>query len=1047
MDVGGVSGDPSPRLTALAPRGWAGGTYWLAVHSRTMHPSSIGRYRIVGVLGEGGMGTVYEAVQEQPQRTVALKVIRPDYVTPELSRRFARESEVLGRLQHPGIAQVYEAGTAEGPYGPQSYFAMELIRGSTLLDYTAGQHLQLQQRLELFARICDAVHYAHQQGVVHRDLKPANIMVDGAGMPKILDFGVARLTNADAQATRQTTVGQVVGTLQYMSPEQVNADAVPVDARSDVYSLGVILYELVSGRTPYDLTKKMIYEAIKVILVDEPTPLSSIDRRLGGDVEIIVGKALEKERTRRYDSADALASDVRRFLRDEPIVARPTSAIYQLRKFARRNRALVNGIALAAATLLVGTAVSLWLAVRATAAERLADARRRDAVAATDLAVQRRVVADSALRVADSARAVAQREQAAALASAKRASGEAAKSQAINTFLQRMLASSDPENARGKNLTVREVLDQASTGAAATSLSSQPEVRAAVTQTIGRTYFGLGLYDQARPQLDSAYAIRRRTLGAGDLSVAESADDLGKLASAAGDVPLAERRLNEALATMRATLSPTDDRISSALATLGDVRQQQGKFAESEKLYRESLRLTRARHGKDAVEVAAPLRVLGSLLAYTGHAAEAETLLVQAVSILRRAHGSNHPAVVGALITLSDAQLNRPDFVAAEKTLRETLSLAHALYGQEHPVIADVLSRLGTALVRQGRLDEPEPLFRQALAMRIKLLGDQHPDVQLARVELGRYLQARQRYEEADTLYTLALTARRALLGDGSPAVAASLMDVGLLAGLREDWPRAEQELRASARIWHAAQIQDQELYVLAELGRVLERQDRFREADSVLTDVLARRRALFGDSHWSVGDTYTKLSLVAIGLQRPLQAESLATMGLSIARKVYGTKAPPTIAPLSAVALAVEARGDSLAAIALWRELLSLLASRPPTDASVISTRRTLAIDLCATGAAAQGDSLIRATIAQANLDSTQIVSYRTQSAGAFCLTTAGRLDEAEPILLRAEAGLSARGASARREYTQTVAWLVYLYERWGKPEQAAAWRAKRPR
>ncbi len=1006
-----------------------------------MNPPSFGRYRIIGTLGEGGMGTVYEAVQDQPHRAVALKVIRPDFVSPELIRRFARESEVLGRLQHPGIAQIYEAGTSVGAHGSQSFFAMELVRGHVLTDYAEQRGLGLNQRLELFARICDAVHYAHQQGVVHRDLKPANIMVDASGQPKILDFGVARLTNAEAQATRQTTVGKVIGTLQYMSPEQVNADPVEVDARSDVYSLGVILYQLVSGRLPYDLAKKLIYEAVGVILVHEPAPLSSIDRRLAGDVEIIVAKALEKERARRYDSADDLASDIRRFLRDEPIVARPASAIYQLRKFARRNRALVGGVVLAAAILVLGTAVSVWQAVRATAAERLAEARRSDAVAASALAERRRTVADSAMHVADSARAVAQREQAAATVSAGRAIGEAEKAQAINTFLQRMLASSDPANARGKELSVRELLDQASTDTATSSLSRQPEVRAAVETTIGRTYFGLGLYDQARVHFDSAYAIRRRTLDTRDLSVAESADELGKLAIATGDAVLAEKRLIEALATMRATLRPDDDRLTSVLAALGDAKQQQGKFADAEKCYRQALALTRSRHGNDAVEVAARLQPLGGLLSYTGHAAEGLAMLEQAVAILRRAYGTNHPAVVDALVTLSDAQVNRPDYAAAEKTLRETLPIARTLYRREHPAVANVLSRLGTALANQGRLEEAEPLAREALAMRLKLLGDQHPDVQLARVELARLLQQRGQLDEADTLATQALAARRTVLGDSSPAVASSLMDVAMLARQREDWPRAAKSFREAVPIWRAAKIEDQELYTLAELAWTLQKQDKFDEAETILVDVLARRRALFGAENWSVGDTYEKMSVVALGHGKPAQAESLAMLGLGIRQKVYGPKSPQVADQLVNVAYLAEARGDTSAAIPLIRESLALLASRPPSDLTVIDKRRLLAIDLCATGAAVDGDSVIRATIAKVPLDSTQVLPYRVQSVLGFCLTRARRFAEAEPVLLQAEAGLRALLPGAARHRDLTVTWLVSLYEQWGRPEQAALW------
>jgi tetratricopeptide (TPR) repeat protein len=1018
-----------------------------AVNS-SMIPSSIGRYRIISTLGEGGMGTVYEAEQDHPNRRVALKVIRPGLVSaPEILRRFSRETEVLGRLQHPGIAQIYEAGTTDGPTGPLSFFAMELVRGESLTEHATNRSLALSQRLDLFARICDAVHYAHQQGVIHRDLKPANILVDSSGQPKILDFGVARVTDADVLATKQTSVGEVVGTLQYMSPEQVNADPDDIDIRSDVYTLGVILYELLAGRLPYDLSQKLIYEAAKVILVDDPLRISSINRRLGGDVEIIVSKALAKEKTRRYDSAAALSTDIRRFLRDEPIVARPTSALYQLRKFARRHRALVTGIGLAVATLFAGAVVSTWQAVRATTAERAAETRRNEAVASSELAELRRALADSALSVADSARALAQVERTAAVQSAIDARGEAAKAQAVIAFLQNMLTSSDPANARGDELSVREVLDLAAARIATDPLSREPEVKAAVQSTIGRTYFALGLYDQARPHFDSAYAIRRR-YGARSQETGESADDLGRLALATGEYELAEARFREALASLRSTLPETDDRMTTALASLGTVRYQRGSFDEAEQLYRRALDLTRSHHGNTGTEVAQRLRALGTFLSHSGRAPQGQPLLEESLTLVREAYGTNHPQVVDAMISLGDAQLQTPDYAAAERTFREALPIARALYGQEHPSIADVLGRLGSALASQHNVVEAEQFNRDALAIRIKLLGERHPDVQLARTELARYYQAEGRFAEADTLYTQALEARRAVLGEMSPAVASSLMDLGMLANAQEDWPEAEALFGAATPIWKAANIEDQQLFAEGMLGWVLGRQEKLDEAEALLTRVLERRRSLFGETHWFVGDAYEKLAAVVGDAGRPVEAESLSIKGLAILRAVYGPRSRETAYQLLNVAAAREMTGDTAGALPLIRESLDISeASGTPTDAVVIAGHRLLATNLCATGAAEEGYSIIRSAIANIPLDTTQTAPYRARATEGFCLIRLGRFAEAERVMLEAESGLAKLPpAKAARYRATTVGWLVSLYEQWGKPEPAAVWRARAP-
>jgi WD40 repeat protein len=371
-------------------------------------PARIGRYRILRLLGEGGMATVYEAEQDNPRRTVALKMIRSGLMSPSIANRFQHEAQILGRLHHPGIAQIFEAGLAEDG---QPYFALEFIRGVPLDEYARLRSLTLPARLELVARVCDAVQHAHEQGVVHRDLKPANILVEETGQPKVLDFGIARVTDADLGTTGgRTQTGQLLGTLRYMSPEQLTADPGAVDARSDVYALGVILFELLAGRLPYGLDGLPLPEAGRVIRDWEPSRLGSIDTCLRGDVETIVARALEKEKQRRYASAAALAADIRRHLSHQPILARSPSALYQLGKFAQRHKALVGGAAGVAAALVLGLVGTLLFAMRAERNARLANLEKNAALAQAYRA--RLAAAGAALEAYDVAEAARQLDEA-----------------------------------------------------------------------------------------------------------------------------------------------------------------------------------------------------------------------------------------------------------------------------------------------------------------------------------------------------------------------------------------------------------------------------------------------------------------------------------------------------------------------------------------------------------------------------------------------------------------------------------------------------------
>jgi tetratricopeptide (TPR) repeat protein len=321
-------------------------------------PRRVASYDVKRVIASGGMGTVYEATQDHPRRTVAVKVMRHGITSPRAIRRFEYESQILARLQHPGIAHVYEAGWHEEGGERVPYFAMEYIpNAKSVLRYADQKDLSVRERLKLFIDVCQAVHHGHQRGVIHRDLKPGNILVNAQGQVKVIDFGIARCTDADLNLTAtRTRLGEMIGTLKYMSPEQCRADPQDLDIRSDIYSLGVLLYELLSGCPPYDLRDTPIVSATKVICDEPPTRLSSVNRSLRGDIETIVAKTLEKDRSQRYQSALALADDIGRYLNEEPIVARPPSAVYRLRKLVRRRRVPFAVAAVLLVVVLVGAA-------------------------------------------------------------------------------------------------------------------------------------------------------------------------------------------------------------------------------------------------------------------------------------------------------------------------------------------------------------------------------------------------------------------------------------------------------------------------------------------------------------------------------------------------------------------------------------------------------------------------------------------------------------------------------------------------------------------
>lgn len=783
----------------------------LAMSAAAAPPASIGRYRILRLLGEGGMGAVYEAEQEEPRRMVALKVIRLGLATPERLRRFRQESEALARLQHPGIAQIHESGTADTGLGPQPYFAMELIRGLPLHEYTRAHRLDARQKLAIIAKTCDAAHHAHQRGLIHRDLKPANILVNDLGQPKILDFGVARVTEPDggAPATLQTGLGQLMGTLAYMSPEQVMGDPAGVDARSDVYSLGVILYEMLAGRLPYEIRRGQIPEAAQTIREEDPAPLSSLERTYRGDVDTIVRKALEKDKTRRYASAADLAADIRRYLNDQPIAARPPSAGYQLRKFVRRHRALTAGAAAVFVVLVAGITASTSQAIRASRAEQESRRERDRAVAAEKAATEERDRVSHAEQAATeernravSAEAEAVRQRNQAVSEKRRADGEAATAKAVSDFLRSdLLGQADLNNQAGPNtkpdpdITVRKAMDRAA-AAVGRKFGHQPLVEAAVRQTIGNAYLDMGLYSQALEQLERTVEIRRRALGDDHPDTLQSMNNLSVLYLHQGEASRAEPLFERILAVRRRLLGEENPDTLISMNNLAAVYRTEGRYAQAEPLLVKALAIKRRVLGEIHHSTATAWNNLAAIYRLEGRLADAEPLQLKAAEVWRAVSGDEGPETLNTMNGLALLYQAQKRYAEAADVWTRVLEVQRRILGSKHPNTLEVMASLAEVNIQQEKYALAEPLAREALAAWEAAPNNWRRFYGQALA--GSSLSGQKRYAEAEPLL---LSGYQGMLDRQSaipPATRRVLSEAGLrIAQLYRDWGQPEK-----AREW-----------------------------------------------------------------------------------------------------------------------------------------------------------------------------------------------------------------------------------------------------
>jgi serine/threonine-protein kinase len=751
-----------------------------------------GPYHILRTLGAGGMGIVYLVEREDLGSVVAIKILRDAWVSPARRERFSAEQRTLAQLNHPFIARLYDADTSSDG---TPFFAMEYVEGVPLTAYCQEHRSTVKERIELFRKVLEAVVYAHQHAVIHRDLKPSNILVKDDGSVRLLDFGISKQLEALGESVEQTMTGLRLMTPAYASPEQIRGEHVGI--QSDVYSLGVILYELLCGKLPFDLSSRTPAEVERVVTEEEPAKPSTVARRaarerdrtpsfssasssLWSDLDVLCLTAMHKDPRRRYPSAEALLRDVDHYLAGQPLEARPDSVRYRLRKFVLRNRSAVT--AAAAAFLLVAGLITFFTV-------RLAIARNR-------------------------------------------ALAEAARAERVQKFLFNLFEGGDEAAGPADDLRVVSLLDRGVREAQ--SLSSEPAVQAELYETLGSIYQKLGKLDQAESLLESSLTLRKRVFGEESAPVASSLVALAMLRASQARLPEAEHLARQGVETSRRTLGPESPVTSRATAALGEILEDEGSYQQAIPVLEEAVRL-QSSPGGVAADLAESLTELANCHFYLGDYAQSDALNRRVLEMDRKLHGERHPHVADDLINLGANQYEWGHYAEAEAFYRQALDIIESWYGHSNPETASAMTMLGRALVAEEKFSEAGALSREALAIQEQVYGPVHPRVASALSEVGKVAIEEGKLDEAEAsfrrmeeIYRSVYSGKHYLIGVAEANRASVYME-------KKEYARAEALYRDALHIYADTLPPDHQNVGIgrAKLGRALLLEKRYADAEA----------------------------------------------------------------------------------------------------------------------------------------------------------------------------------------------------------------------